>query len=1768
MAVPVKSTGGGGFSFADKVGAHFLVEMLRCGTPLGDKAGPLAEIHFEVKESGWVLDDLLLVAGNMSRTERCAVSIKSNVRLTGRGLDKEFVSEAWEQWYGVPGSPFKREQDYLGLATVPPPSSVERDWNALMVEARGTAPDRFALRVKGRSQLSAKLRLFESLRLTKGGANGGKPDHVEAARLLARLRVFPFDFEAAYSADQEKAITACREIVRSGTLVDAKSLWERLVGFAAEARTTGGYFDLPRLVERLQGAVELKDFPDHRMDWYKLDQRALGNMAEIRTVVGEDIHFERAEEEALMARALASAGCTAVIGESGCGKSGVLVTQLRAAHTLRHVLWLNAQELTQASQADLAQALALRYSLEDLIRASSAERILLVLDGFEQLHGAARNRAIELARMVTEAAADRWTILVTVQPEEYIEMRRSLMGAGVGKVEPIVFANPKPAQVYEKIQGVPGVAHLFMRRELQPILCNLATLHWVILTERVHSLDSTRPWIGETELIEWIWTQWVGDTATKHVRGLVLRRLGESEGERISGAVPTDQIEIQELTVLSDLEKSGVVRISESAVKFSHDLMGDWARLRSLIASDTEAAERIREKAGVPRWGRAIRLYAQRLVEREGSLSGWKTFVTGFASGNPEDKLASDLFLDGIVFAANAGLLLERVWSELISDKGEILRRLLRRLIHVATVPDWRYQSEMPAEDADLAAAWFRVPLPLYWAPVLATLQRHADDVAREGIFEEAAVCELWLRIMPPGFPGRKEAGQVALALVREVQGRQAEGVMFVGDAGKVVYEAMLQASPEYPDEVSQVALELCGRRKESAEVAQRAAEAAKARMREVQERREREGKKRRPSIPIGLPSSWGPIRLAGPDGPRLRVHDGFRSAVLDSVALDALVSVRPQVAREVLLAVCLDEPKRESEYERVPFELPGFAHWRGGWPEMYWKGGFYRLLKAAPREGLEAILRLVNFATDRWLERALGHKATDEERRLFSLEFVRLGKAMYWAGDGRVFAWNRMGGGIPHIVACALTALEKWMYDLVEKGEAIDPWVDLIFEKNSSLAIAGVLVAVGLKNPKLFTGILQPLLGNWILYQCQVHLAIEERGKFWQIGLMAWANQGEKVLRLVRDWHGLPHRKRMLQDVAVKLMLFDPGTKKYLAERREAWARLAESAGGDRERLEFFLARFDPANFVTTDLGDGTVQIEHRLPAALEQRSREVQQANALNMLMLELPSHARQLLNEGRGLDEGKVEEFFATLQRVAKVEDKTLEDRFLKRRKVEAVAGGIALLVVQHRDWLSKRSEAEQWCLDMLRELAERTPDEPSSTHDALDTLAEGFIGQAGAALLAEAREEWVQRAVVRGVTAYHYASSSHALTTAFRLRDRLGQEFSRLQNLCVLWSVARGSASYVFGAEDNEGVVMRHREMLVRRYLKGRDVKKPMALKKADLIAKRILRRRQRRDRDYLEARRLGRDERRLHRESAGLDIEVLRHGFGFLAEMTEVAAPAERPELIARCSELLEFALSLIPDTPNGDVDVDIEGPLYDFDYWVFQRVAHVMLSGASPPQAREFWERVLKLPVAAHEWVRAFLGEWFRLGLARDAKNFEAIWSEMIAYVLDSEVWSPAWKHGWYHVEDVVAEMMGIRSASQLLRRGNNASLIERMAPLYERWAERWVGRPDMATSFAYFLSTESGSVLLPWGMRRLAAAIPAFSGYDWRRERLTEALSAAVRTFWKKFREQVRSDPELWKAFLVVLNALCARQDAVALAIHSEVTRSANATEKTVAAT
>jgi hypothetical protein len=376
-------------------------------------------------------------------------------------------------------------------------------------------------------------------------------------------------------------------------------------------------------------------------------------------------------------------------------------------------------------------------------------------------------------------------------------------------------------EILDAVASIPGIRPLLLRTELQPILRNLMVLDWVLRADVPQRFSAARPWIGETEIIDCIWEHWQGQDSKRHARDALLRKLGEREGESLSAAVHVDMVPPTELPLLGELEDERLIRISGSSVRFIHDLMGDWARYRILQFAGDDAPGKIRSLAHIPRWGRAIRLYGQALAEHGTGLDKWRAATAAVSGEDTESQLASDLFLDSLVFAANSEYLLELVWPDLIAERGQILQRLLKRLVHVASFPDWRFRSLIDAKFAEQSESWFRIPHPLYWIPVLRVLQRHSADVAKHDLISGAEACALWLRTMPLEMLGRREAGLIAIELAKETQDLVAEGMHF-NDKDKGVYEALLSAAPEFPDEVAQIALELCGRRDEPEHAIQR----------------------------------------------------------------------------------------------------------------------------------------------------------------------------------------------------------------------------------------------------------------------------------------------------------------------------------------------------------------------------------------------------------------------------------------------------------------------------------------------------------------------------------------------------------------------------------------------------------------------------------------------------------------------------------------------------------------------------------------------------------------------------------------------------------------------------------------------------------------------------------------------------------------------------------------------------------------------------------
>ena len=1438
-----------------------------------------------------------------------------------------------------------------------------------------------------------------------------------------------------------------------------------------------------------------------------------------------------------------------------------------AGERFKRTLWLSADQLSTTSQIELAQSFNLRHSIPELIVNSSVRDCVLVVDGYEKLEVDARRRALELIRAVGGMGGIGWKLIIACQPQSWESVQDGLIEAGIAEFHKLDFEKPTTQEIYEVTPHLPEVRALLMRSHLRPILRNLVMLDWVLRADIAKRLsDPSRLWIGETELINWIWNRWMGDGAMRIARDSLLRNLGEREGEKLSGAVHVDTLEKDQLSLLGALAQEGLIRGNLPSVRFPHDLMGDWARFRVLTYAQGEAVQRIKAVAHIPRWVRAIRLYAQSLAECGDELGAWKAVTAQLGNDEVETRLVSDIFLDGLVFAANSDSLLQQVWPYLIADKGMILRRLLTRLQHAASVPDVRLRGLVDQKYADQSEAWFRIPLPLYWYPALRVFSRHSKDIAEHALLQAAEACALWLRTMPDGILGRHEAGLLALELAKETQGLIAEGMYFSGK-DKIVYEALLSAGKEYPEEVAQIALELCARCEEPKHAIQRAIGAREHQVELLKiwgkNHPERESAER--IIPPSMLShATGQTVLPAPDGPLRRVSDGFRSAILETPSLNGLMVARPLAAKEILLAVSIEEPKSSDPYgERFSaMEGLGIANWRGGYPAFYWKGPFLKFLQVTPEQGLDAIIRIANFATGRWLENGTGTGSSEEERRKYGLEFHFDGKPAWWAGDGAVYGWHRylpMGG---NILACALMALEKWLYEELENDRSITQWVQQIYAHGESLSFAGVLISVGLKYPVLFTRELQPLLGNLHIYQCQLSLALSEQQEIWAIAL---TGQGDLAIKWAVEWNRTPHRRFVLQDIVPHMMLLDEGTRLYLSERVAEWAKGVDGNDQGSESLRFFLARFDLQNYTKTPQPDGRVLITMRWPEDLETIAREAQDRNELKLLSLSLASQSRMYLSEERVLTLEELPGFAAQVRRLANWQPSDT-DRSQELYRINSLAGGLAVLVVQHRDWLSQDSELEKWCMDTLRGLRPVENSEYDSPVAVMYTSAESFLGEAGIALLRESHENWVSRMAFEGVTGFFYGSTFHTMLRAYLMRKEIGEKFGELTSVMVYWSALRRAANRKSGYQATPTLLAQYKQTLFRRYAAGEFKRTSVPLRRAEQLGRRLIDRESRRSMSTAErfmraARRESRrdrgGDRGLIRELPDIDLEVLRKGYGFLWAMVRNVLPGEEEMLRRSVRELFELEMRTLPRPEPGEENQKIEGTPYEFDIWVMARTAEFLANANSVEVARSFYRPIIELGPAGQYWVEDFLQQWISVGLemSPDHATFAEIWEDIVRYAMTLPEWQPGEAGYWSRAESLAVDLMGLHeTAASVLGQAKYRDVVTAMAPVFDLWASKWLRHGSAAAWFASFLPTESGQVLLSLGIKQLAEALGSFEERDWDNHDLGPLFAGAPAACWIHLRNEVELQQDLRGAFLRILTELCALQIPEAMHLRHKV--------------
>ena len=1802
---PTSLTGGKGFGYEDYVAARFLVDMLQGSSSLGTEFGRVQRVDWQATDSDRKLDDLVVTLESSSATHVAECSVKMARQVTRKSFAENFVVAIWEQWLETDTNSFDKDNDIFVLVCKNLADSVISEWQRLLAQAIATAtqPSRLLRRLenatkeKGNQTSQVQRSLFESLKCPPGMTDGDRTSEEVATQILQRIRLRRFDFKSNPSEDERRAIIDCQSLVQSGHSSDAKNLWDRLVFLSYKMRDDGGTLEIGGLLRALRGEFDLLQYPDHRGDWENISSQADDFFDDVSTDVGSHACLVRTDEINGVQQTLVDNRLCILGGSSGSGKSAVTKIVSHCHFDSRAVV--RAECLQSGSRSNLQDQLHLKHDLVTLLRSCTTD-CLLVFDAFER----ASDEGIRLAgRLIADILNDEncrhVKILVTTIDDAMVRVVAALTASGEFQLNENQFRRlsfPSEQDVLSLVVKAPGLAFQNLHGDLKPLLRNLKILDWVLHVGKSGAkLDSTTA-SGLISLIDYLWSSWVEVTDDSIARSGLLKRLGDYEAASYADGVPLDQFDTSQHQILRSLVSTDCVRIRNENVRFSHDLLGDWARLKLLVGDDPTRTKEARLKASQTRWHRAVRLFGRWLCSRPNGGVEWAEAVGRVDDGSTDGTIIRDLLLESIVVAENSFTLMEQVWTTLTENNGVLLRQLLHRFMIVGTVPDMRFVGLFAGSDlrAQLEAT-NRLPDWPYWIGVIGTLRRHTDDMVRFAPIICARICHLWLSKTPvkdssgSTYPARSDVSRLAVEIARDNLRKLASEEWFERSDVQTIYEALLQAAYECPDDVEEIALQLAQRRPPTPEMQTLMAEAEKARQVAEMEKQNdpayQELLRYRQSAPF---HQLGKRREPWPDGPSERLPNGFQEAVLSTSAILPLADCRPDAAVELLLAASIEDPQYEDWSGGSELtEDCGVASWDEGYPPIYARGPFLLLLRRSPEAGLEFAIRLINFATKRILDtefekysirqRRLGAEVIDQQRPCVELNVD--GATRVWFGEDSVFRWHTECSLDRKLVPCLLMAVEKWLEELIEEGKDISSYLAQIMSQSESVAFAGLLISVAKRKPDILQQELMPLLTVLEFYFWDRHAVHSQLStKTWSI---AWAYQDHVFASLARKWHTAEHRRVLFTEMVQALVYSSEELQPIFKECRERWAM---NIGHPPDlTLQSFIEMFDPANYSMSTDDDGNQVVMYRtskeLAQKLQKRKEELEEPYPRMMY----PIECRTLLDAGEPLSDEKSDNILAQAKVFAGQEG-LVDEAY--HEQLSAIAGGLAVLTKLSLSWLCSDEHRLDWCEQQL-ELILRNPaarTQFQSPESSSQWSWESFACEAALRLMAAGRGNPVLREfAARGVVAFHYETISRIMLVAFQSRESLGQDFDLLQYLSIRWSVGRRSLEYAssrlanlqsgielgFKDEANPGQLESletHHELLkaqcdrlVKEFVDA--TLSPIEIhaavlqgKEEQLATDKLLEGTAPVEPEPSPAPPRKRHRRKsLHREAICLDLQVLSAGYCWLG--TRDAWRERRDDALQSVTEFRNILIESLPSEIDGD-GVEVGDWPTGVDSWMFEMVSRGTCLLDDPTDASLLWKPIVTLEPHLHRWIERFFWSWFDDGVlfAPNPQLFAERWKQMIELAGTLPAFDPLVTDERI-VSDLVFSLLGLKYPNGRLASDEAfQSSIKGLSNTLRDAADRWMHLPTVANHFAAMLIQPAYANLLVPGVTWIAKSLDKAEDDFWRSSEIESRFVSLLNVCWERHADEVKRNPELRGAFEKLLTTIAARGDFAATTLRDRL--------------
>ena len=1646
-----RSTAGPGFAFEDLVAADLLTRFI-LDMPITGIDVPGQEILSQAGALGWTIDDLVCVGADRDgNARRLALSCKSNVQVTASGWPKDFIKAAWRLWRTQ--SPFNRSIDHIGLVTRGRNAAFDAIWSDLKTWCDD--PD-LGLAI-GRINASQKHRkVFDSVHNSRD-QQCTLPDEADTIALIARLHLYPLDFQLSPSPKLEQAKQRCRTALVSEAQADADTLWEALVQTAETARLGSGIIRLPRLLGDLSARFSLKAHPSIASAWQSLHNLSVDQRSTIEIALPNGHVVDRQREAARLSQLLRTSRTCIVTGESGVGKSALVAQILDDDFVNATHLWLGPDVLRAALSAAGRSAIGLNQELGLILDRSPGEDKILILDSLERLDGASLSKLAALLSLLGTNSAWRVVLITQLGFENQLRANGTLADTPVLPV-PIL----PTAAIRAALRSAPQLAWIANDPAILPLFANLKTLGWVVTAESSFREDGTGAPTSNAEIADRLWARWTSGTATTQLQRLLIQLAIRDAAFERSFAI--SDLATGDLAAFDQRSNELPLQVNaRHRLEFGHDLASDWARYQRLkeIAYDVGQWAAL---APQPLWISALRLLGQFLLSQpDQARDGWDhAFEQVTTAGNVE---ASDILLDALCLDAQLDRHLEDRIELLFADDGALLKRLLHRFLHVATVPSIPSHVAIESGLRIYLEADMRFPILERWGPMGRFLDAHTQRVGALGAPVVARVCKTWLGSLPTmlgdkPMPLRGVIARVALETARTEQiistARRFHGG---GDTDKLIYSTALLGAPDLPQEVAAFALEMAQRRP--------MAEATQARVDSLRaaDRAERiaRAKDNPPRLRAPPPARFISSRRELPPwplGPNARLIDAFRDAVLHVNGLVPLMNTNPEVATEVLLA-CIVEDDPHTEYGeslRID-EAFGLESEHESYPTVFWKSPLFPFLTAQPEAALAALKQLLDFVVERWFS------DSPKDTRMPALTVpISDSVVRTFPGTWAHFGWSQHNSISSGQLYCALDALQRWLVLKVDAGEDISPWCERLLDLQASTAILGVLVNVGKHQPALFRGPLRPLIGLEDLYWWD-HGRVKNVG--FNFDSFSWYRQGDTIFNMARDWVLAPHRKIDLRAIIGDLAAQDPDFATDLRSRTAAWP-IPEN---EKERLEqrILLSEFDPTNRQQVlDEATGELASQVIYPDDLQADLIAYQTAADAKLQPLTLPHQCRKILAQAGSLAEADCGYLAGLLPE--QTDDPALDEPASRTM----IAAAATTLVARGGEWLATHGPAKARAIDLIKHIIEQAvaDDNQQDRISGDEALSFAAMGAFSAALTADNLSDW-DAILVQILSSEDRGAITTLMATAHRHKLVLGSAWYRL-NFVLLLVAALDRLSPRYDEDDRAAIWQRWLDRLRSQRIFGTDA--TIAIVDPANIARRVerlLERRRSRLSPDRPARLSGKS-----RRFAGLSSHILEAGYAWLLDYENDGALALDSENHLLLHDLWAFEAWRMEGERDGETgDDEKEDEEYDLPSglgYAMLRIAPTFVMAGSPNDPKPLWQAILTIGPNGYHATEQFAAGWFLLLFKQqDADRFMTIWKAMLDTAFAAD-WSSGRR--WYRGRQMIVKLLGLHAHAELSHAIEIHARLPELTEYYRRWAQSDMARDeDELATFCHFLTTEAG---------------------------------------------------------------------------------------------